>query len=181
MYWLADSGSDECLWKEQPNWRLLSCVGTAMLSPGKPSGSRSACTLAVTLLERLKRARLQARRRGRGNFTRESFFPHQLALSSDDPPLAGRGSDSYDVGATRPISACENPLAYDTPACANVTSVIRVFTLLRVFQPPNVPTTRPTRRDSDFARYAACSSLHLPRHTFTPDQKKRSEVVGTGA
>lgn len=41
------------------------------------------------------------------------------------------GSDSYDVGPTRPISGCENPLAYDTLACANVTSVlVPVFTPL---------------------------------------------------
>lgn len=145
VYWLADSGSDECLWKEQPNWRLLSCVGTAMLSPGKPSGSRSACTLAVTLLERLKRARLQTRRRRLGkSAAREREFVFLLssssnrALSSDDPPLRVR--TLVTSGATRLISGCKkNPLAYDTPACANVTSVvIRVFT--RCAPPPSLPS-----------------------------------------
>lgn len=52
------------------------------------------------------------------------------------------GSNSDDVDATCPISACKNPLAYDTPACANVTSVvISVFTLLCVSkQPPPPPS-----------------------------------------
>lgn len=123
VYWLADSGSDECLWKEQPNWRLLSCIGTAMLRPGKPSGPRSACTLAVTLLERLKRARLQHRnwQDGWETFGVKSFQHKYTTCSS----YSG-GGDSYSLSWVGQI------FFHMTHQRSNVTPVDSVFIMPRV-------------------------------------------------
>lgn len=101
-----------------------------MLRPGKPSGPRSACTLAVTLLERLKRARLWHRERWEAQRHSQYTMQKSFYNASSCILLLRQASNNYSR------SWVDYVFFYMTHRRSNVMLVDSVFTMPRVGTSP---------------------------------------------